>query len=153
MTTQDNEDTLEDEAPVTELCPLPSEEFYAEDELQHLIGKTIVRIEGLKKYSEGVTFYTSDGGFLYMYHEQDCCEAVSLEDFVGEVSDLVGSPILLAEEATSRDTGLPGTDDSNTWTFYRFRTAKGSLDLRWCGSSNGYYSESVSLHWTESKAS
>jgi hypothetical protein len=49
-----------------------------------------------------------------------------------------------AEEVSNyegEDTG----DESYTWTFYRFRTLKGSVSVRWYGSSNGYYSESVSV--------
>ena len=66
------------------------------------------------------------------------------------MSDLVGSPILMAEEVTYVDEHPPEighrqTDESWTWTFYKFATVKGYVTIRWLGESNGYYSESVSF--------
>ena len=111
-----------------------------------LKGKTIQSITGAKAGSEEILIETSDGRDYKMYHYQDCCESVSVEDIVGDIKDIIGSEILLAEEVTSNqnpDGVKKEYQDSFTWTFYKLSTIKGSVTIRWYGESNGFYSESV----------
>ena len=114
-----------------------------------LIGKTITKIEGLELHSESVVFYCSDGTWYRMWYEPDCCAGCDIEDICGDVDDLIGSPIVRAELPSSLDglneDNLPSHDDSWTWTFVILGTAKGTVTLRWFGSSNGYYSEEPSF--------
>lgn len=116
-----------------------------------LTGKTLKAIYG-GEGDESMTFATEDGEEFVMYYEHDCCATCSVEDICGDLNDLIGSPILQAEESTSREYNPPNADpeltkwqESFTWTFYRLATAKGSVVIRWYGSSNGYYSESVTF--------
>ena len=51
-----------------------------------------------------VRFEVDDGTAFELYHSQDCCESVVVESIVGDFADLVGTPILLAEEAQSDQT-------------------------------------------------
>lgn len=84
------------------------------------------------------------------YHNQDCCESVTIEDICGDLSDLENSPILVAEQVSSIDGFSAGPADyceeSFTWTFYKFATIKGSVTVRFYGTSNGYYSERVTFY-------
>ena len=84
------------------------------------------------------------------YHYQDCCESVYIESIVGELSDLEGEPLLIAEEVSGEIPEAKEDEyiDSRTWTFYKFATRKGYVDVRWLGESNGYYSESVDLEYS-----
>lgn len=111
-------------------------------EMSAIIGKTPVHIE---KTDEQITFWFSDGLVCRWHHEQDCCESVEVEDINGDWSDLLNTPLLVADERTEEGEGREddGWHDSHTWTFYAFRSVKGSVDVRWHGQSNGYYSESV----------
>lgn len=121
---------------------------YDDPPFSSLVGKIMTDVRQVD--DDRIEFRCSDGTAFALYHAQDCCEHVSIEDVCGDLADLVGVPILVAEEVESET--LPEgvnppeyRDDAETWTFYKLRTIKGSVDIRWYGSSNGYYSTSVSF--------
>ena len=118
-----------------------------------LKGQIITSIDGLEYGSSEVVFTNSEGRSFKMYHSQDCCERVSIEDVCGDINDILNSPILLAEEETSDedpiDVDKEYHDSLYCWTFYKLSTFKGDLTIRWYGESNGYYS--VGVDFTEIK--
>jgi len=108
------------------------------EDVSVLLGKTLTSVE--QRGNDEILFVTESGESYLMYHEQDCCESVSVEEVIGDLKDLVGAPITMAEEVSQNGENDWGTQ---TWTFYKFATNKGYVTLRWLGESNGYYSESV----------
>lgn len=121
------------------------------DIIHRFINQPIVSVTGLEKGSEKLEFRMMTGT-LVMEHLNDCCESVAIEDFEGDIEDLVGQVLLEAEEVVNgtgkRHKGkAPDYGESTTWTFYKFRTTKGRLWVRWLGESNGYYSERVHTTW------
>jgi hypothetical protein len=135
-------------------------------EANKLVGKTVISIDG-NKNSDQLTFHFDDGSHAVMFHSQDCCESVSIEDIAGDLKDLIGSPLLQVEEVTSNepdetekarrakekaDYELANPNgyyydsyESETWTFYKLATIKGYVTIRWYGTSNGYYSETIDI--------
>jgi hypothetical protein len=103
--------------------------------INYLIGKVCFKITQID--DEELRFYLNNGKVLTMYHSQDCCESVTIEDICGDLDDLCNTPILRAEESVN------DSEEGETWTFYKIATIKGWVDIRWYGTSNGYYSERV----------
>ena len=123
--------------------------MYGNCKVKDLIGQTMASV--VNKDNIEVIFTTTEGQKYKMNHSQDCCESVSITNIDGDLSNLVDSVILEAEEEVhgKQDEMYPvDSGDSFTWTLYRFATAKGRVIISWLGVSNGYYSESVDL-WKE----
>jgi hypothetical protein len=120
--------------------------YYDYENFEVLKGRIISKLSIVD--GNEIIFEMEDGDEYKLYHQQDCCESVSIEDVVGDLDDLIGTPILEAEEVSNAsDEPLDSEyrDESFTWTFYKLGTIKGNVTIRWYGSSNGYYSESVTF--------
>lgn len=104
----------------------------------------IFKSVSINEDGDRLIFTHVDGTEWVMEHLQDCCESVTIEDVCGDLEDLVNTPILEAWENTND--GGEKDYGTFTWTFYNFKTIKGTVTLRWSGESNGYYSESVNVY-------
>lgn len=100
----------------------------------------------INREDESITFYLDNAKSIRMYHSQDCCESVYIEYINGDLDSLLFKPILQADEkiSTNEDSNS-NTNESFTWTFYTLANISSVVDIRWYGSSNGYYSERVDL--------
>ncbi len=142
--------------------------MYGDPPFSVLVGKTLTVAR--QTADDQIDFVCEDGSGYRLWHSQDCCENVSVESVTGDLEDLIGTPILVAEERTNDDNALPEdiakqraeaaardeyayAPESETWTFYTLRTIKGTVDIRWHGTSNGYYSERVDFSETSAPAS
>ena len=114
-------------------------------DIKNMVGKVFTRVSG--GVGSGELVFENDTERFVFFHYQDCCECVDINDIVGDLQDLVGEPLLIAEEVSGEipEHNHAGYHESQTWTFYKFATRRGYVDVRWLGESNGYYSESVSL--------
>ena len=121
--------------------------------ITQMLGLTLSEIKQREDYE--VFFHTTCGRVFQMFHKQDCCESVSLDDVEGDYEDLIGTPLMVAEEVSDQEQAMlrllnlaPPEDsgaESETWTFYRLATQRGWVIFRWHGTSNGYYSERVDV--------
>ena len=115
---------------------------YYNSSLPDLVGKTLTAVT--QNGNDSIDFESDTGERWQMRYEPDCCASCSIEDICGDLADLVGSPIVMAEVSTNQDDPKPDAD-SFTWTFYKLATVKGYVTIRWYGESNGYYSETASF--------
>lgn len=98
----------------------------------------------VRSNGDELVFIGDEGSYHFMHH-QDCCESVYIDDITGDLNDLVGSPLLIAEEVNGKipDVFDESLYEATQWTFYKFATINGYVDVRWFGTSNGYYSTAV----------
>lgn len=108
-------------------------------------GKKIIKVDCdyTHGFADVFVMTLEDGTTLRLYHDQDCCETVVIEDIDIDPKDLIGSTLVSFEEASEYDPDYEY--GSQTWTFYKIQTSTTCATIRWLGESNGYYSESVSL--------
>lgn len=97
-------------------------------------------LENILVEDDEILYFITNGGIFKMYHEQDCCESVYVEDVCGNPRDLIGALIKNAEESSSDE---ESEVECGMWTFYKIRTMQGDLTIRWYGHSNGYYGVGV----------
>lgn len=109
-------------------------------EFSDLVGQTLKQCYTKGIPEDSIHFITTTNKHyrLFADDEMALCSLIYLEDICGELDDLVGSPIIQAEENSNNTND---GDQSQTWTFYRIATEKGQVVVRWYGTSNGYYSE------------
>ena len=120
-----------------ELIPCRSVEYSQAINIDQIKGMTITAVV-YKESNESLLIHLNTH-VLEMIHHQGCCETVYLADVVGSFEDLIGYPLLEASESIVEDM-------SSTASSYNFRTVKVSVQLRWVGGSNGYYSETVDCY-------
>ena len=118
-------------------------DWEASAKIEDMVGKIFTRVTG--GVGDGELVFENDTERFVFFHHQDCCESVDINDIVGDLEDLVGEPLLIAEEVSGATEPDEEHYESYTYTFYKFATRKGYVDVRWLGESNGYYSEGVSL--------
>ena len=124
-----------------ELIPYNPEEYRSITQFEQLQGMTITAVV-YKETSESLLIHLNTH-VLEMLHHQDCCETVYLADVVGSFEDLIGYPLLEVSESI---VDIATADMSSTASYYNFKTVKASVQLRWVGESNGYYSETVDCY-------
>jgi len=111
--------------------------------MEKLIGLTISKII-INNDKRQMILYTKEQRKFVFFHEQDCCEDVYIEDICGDLEDIINHPILQSEKVSSSQKDEDNCE-SQTFTFYKIATMENSITIRWCGKSNGCYSEEVNL--------
>ena len=101
-------------------------------DISELVGKTVRYITGVAGDQE-ITFRMTDDSQYQMRHNQNSCESVRVDEIIGDLQDLIDSPILQAEVVIQKDAVTP---DLITWTFYKLATTKGFVTIFWHGTSS-----------------
>lgn len=112
---------------------------YGSIDISSLQGETLSYVD---QSDDQILLTTKSGRKIMIYHEQDCCESVRIEDTEGNWKDLIGRVLLYVGEDTD-DVELDW--GSGTKTTFTFKVDGDTVISRWIGESNGYYSEKVDI--------
>ena len=94
--------------------------------LDFVVGEEVVNVQLIKEDGDvgEVVLYFKSGRRLYIYHDYDCCENVTLIDVIGgNIDDLVGQKIVSIKSVSKQtddkmiDRENVHMDERNTWTF------------------------------------
>ena len=124
-----------------DLIPYNPGQYASTSKFEQIQGMTITAVV-YKEVNESLLIHLNTH-VLEMLHHQDCCETVYLADVVGSFEDLIGHPLLEVSESI---VDIATEDMSSTASYYNFKTIKASVQLRWVGESDGYYSETVDCY-------
>jgi hypothetical protein len=125
-------------------------------------GETIKSIKHINTSQDDEIHFELENGKKYrIFHNPDCCESVVIHDIKEELQSLIGSTITNATEKSCNGDDRDFSDwpndvekgkyspESWTWTTYLFETGNTKVQIRWIGTSNGYYSEDVQIEEVE----
>ena len=73
------------------------------EKFNDIVGQICIDVKRNDKHlHEDEIHFTLENGDRYaLAHSQDCCESVVIESIEGDLKDLVGSPIVMADESSN----------------------------------------------------
>jgi hypothetical protein len=109
-----------------------------------LLGKTLSAVVHTE---DGIAFQIRGDDRWQLHGHRSHLSSVVLRDVVGDLSDLINAPIVMAdmESKTNHDVIEDG-DMGLTWTYYKLATRKGYVTISFRGDSlGGRYTENASF--------
>ena len=115
-----------------------------------MVGETVEFVD-VDDTKNQIVITTQSGRQFRIYHDQDCCEQVEIaesQDGDGQLVTLIGKKIEGVAVELEEDVDPPPFEDCDSWTRTKisFRTNSETVISRWIGTSNGYYSESITIN-------
>lgn len=108
-------------------------------DLKSLEGKVFTHVS----VETGDLTFENEKDIYCLQHISDYDEHAYVESISGDLQDLVGTPII---EANEYDGTMPSDSGECDYYFYTFKTHKGFVDVRYCGDPHGDYSTQVYLY-------
>jgi len=116
---------------------------YGDEILHSLQGDVIDEIDQLE---DEIRLTMRSGKTVRILHHQDCCESVRIVGTDGDWKDIKGE-ILVSTSISESSGGDAPSEYAESWTRtnIEFKTDSHTVISRWIGTSNGYYSESLTI--------